>query len=207
VAWYSVHLNSSIWIDIRRPVPDAALVMQRYNSAPTRARTAPPRRKACEDCSKSKRRCDLDLPACSRCSKLGLDCHYHVPPRKAIGRAKFAAVDDLDTANSCPPQLDVDVLDDCLHYNESLDLPFMEEPPKSGPVTYPMDLLLNSEVMSIADPVSIDLFNPNGSRLHYTIEIFKSSPARIVHENSTSWCHSLLYKDLMPKSMHGTSFL
>lgn len=35
-----------------------------------------PYRKACDKCIKSKRRCDLAVPACSRCSLRSLDCHY-----------------------------------------------------------------------------------------------------------------------------------
>ncbi|RAK96936.1 Zn(II)2Cys6 transcription factor domain-containing protein [Aspergillus ibericus CBS 121593] len=36
----------------------------------------PPRKKACQSCTKSKVRCDLERPACSRCRSLGRPCEY-----------------------------------------------------------------------------------------------------------------------------------
>jgi hypothetical protein len=36
----------------------------------------PPRRKSCAVCIKAKRRCDLGLPACLRCTQRKLDCRY-----------------------------------------------------------------------------------------------------------------------------------
>lgn len=173
-------------------------------------RDAPPRRKACEDCSKSKRRCNLGIPACSRCSKLGFVCHYQVPPQRAIGQATAPEDASLETVRTCQPQLEVDgdVLTDAppLPYGGDLDLPFTDEAFNPGTPLYPADMLSRPEVVPSINAVTIDLFNPVESRLYHTVELFKSSPSRMVRENSTSWCHALLYKDYMPKTMHGTSF-
>ncbi|KAL4874273.1 hypothetical protein BJY04DRAFT_226330 [Aspergillus karnatakaensis] len=48
------------------------------------ARTAnkkqrPPRKKACTSCTRSKVRCDLERPACTRCKSLGRACAYTTP--------------------------------------------------------------------------------------------------------------------------------
>lgn len=43
-----------------------------------RSQRAPPRKKACNNCTKSKVRCDLERPACSRCRSRGQVCEYSV---------------------------------------------------------------------------------------------------------------------------------
>ncbi|PYI11944.1 hypothetical protein BO78DRAFT_457212 [Aspergillus sclerotiicarbonarius CBS 121057] len=40
----------------------------------------PPRKKACQSCTKSKVRCDLERPACSRCRSLRRPCEYPTGP-------------------------------------------------------------------------------------------------------------------------------
>jgi hypothetical protein len=166
--------------------------MQSESTSTGRCRQAPPRRKACEDCSKSKRRCDLATPARSRCSKLGLVCHYLVPPQRAIGRASATATAGLETAMNGLPPLDDDILAEALLYTEDLDLPFMDDALNSGSQTFPITPQSSSKVATLSNAVTVDLFNPAGSRLHYTVEIFKSAPSRLVSENSTPWCHALL---------------
>jgi hypothetical protein len=148
------------------------------------------------------------MPACSRCSKLGFVCHYQVPPRQAIGHAAATEESGLETGSNCLPplELDDDVLADAFPYGGDLDLPVMSEAFKPHTPTYPMDMLSRPGVIPIPNAVTIDLFNPVESRLYHTVELFKSSPSRMVRENSTPWCHALLYKDHMPKSMHGMSF-
>lgn len=46
-------------------------------TSPSRKRQrAPPRKKACSNCTRSKVRCDLERPACSRCRSRGQNCEY-----------------------------------------------------------------------------------------------------------------------------------
>ncbi|OOF91400.1 hypothetical protein ASPCADRAFT_155117 [Aspergillus carbonarius ITEM 5010] len=45
-----------------------------------RGHRPPPRKKACQGCTKSKVRCDLERPACSRCRSLGRPCEYPARP-------------------------------------------------------------------------------------------------------------------------------
>ncbi|KKK18307.1 hypothetical protein P175DRAFT_0481575 [Aspergillus ochraceoroseus IBT 24754] len=52
----------------------------RYTArTPRRKCSAPPRKKACGSCTKSKVRCDLERPACSRCRSLRRVCQYATP--------------------------------------------------------------------------------------------------------------------------------
>ena len=50
-------------------------LLRRHLTREQRSRNNPklPRQKACQECSKSKARCDLDYP-CSRCRKKGKEC-------------------------------------------------------------------------------------------------------------------------------------
>ncbi|KAH8811628.1 hypothetical protein F5884DRAFT_282783 [Xylogone sp. PMI_703] len=46
-------------------------------------KVAPPRKKACSQCSNGKIRCDMRRPRCSRCMKKGLSCVYAAPAAAA----------------------------------------------------------------------------------------------------------------------------
>ena len=65
----------------------------------------PPRRKSCTCCIKAKRRCDLGLPACLRCSQRGLECKYPpapAPKRKATKAGRPADSSPADTDEGQP---------------------------------------------------------------------------------------------------------
>ncbi|PYH99764.1 hypothetical protein BO71DRAFT_468027 [Aspergillus ellipticus CBS 707.79] len=47
---------------------------------PNRGERPPPRKKACQSCTRSKVRCDLERPACSRCRSLDRPCEYPSHP-------------------------------------------------------------------------------------------------------------------------------
>ncbi|KAH8812171.1 hypothetical protein F5884DRAFT_304382 [Xylogone sp. PMI_703] len=53
------------------------------HTPPKRTTEAPPRRKSCAVCIKTKRRCDQRLPACSRCVARHIQCTY---PSLSLGR-------------------------------------------------------------------------------------------------------------------------
>ncbi|KAL2832538.1 hypothetical protein BDW59DRAFT_180990 [Aspergillus cavernicola] len=44
-----------------------------------REKKRPPRKKACNSCTRSKVRCDLERPTCARCKSLGRACEYATP--------------------------------------------------------------------------------------------------------------------------------
>ncbi|TFK54876.1 hypothetical protein OE88DRAFT_1653418 [Heliocybe sulcata] len=53
---------------------------QRSSSVQRTNSRAPPRKKACQNCTTAKTRCDLQRPTCLRCHTRGITCHYSVPP-------------------------------------------------------------------------------------------------------------------------------
>jgi hypothetical protein len=59
--------TTSIRITMEPPQPESQEVLVHRSST---------RRKACTRCVKAKRRCNLTLPACSRCRTRSLDCIY-----------------------------------------------------------------------------------------------------------------------------------
>lgn len=66
----------------------------RYSTNPNKGKQrAPPRKKACQNCTKSKVRCGLEKPVCSRCRSKGRTCQY--PP----GRVATPEIEDTGVAN------------------------------------------------------------------------------------------------------------
>ncbi|KAK9312625.1 hypothetical protein V1522DRAFT_234122 [Lipomyces starkeyi] len=51
------------------------------------SRRAPPRKKACKQCTEAKARCDLEKPHCFRCKGRGLPCLYTSPSTTITGTA------------------------------------------------------------------------------------------------------------------------
>ena len=52
-----------------------------------RNKQRPPRKKACNNCTKSKVRCSLEKPVCSRCQSSGRTCEY---PTSALGQSSLS---------------------------------------------------------------------------------------------------------------------
>jgi hypothetical protein len=203
--------------------------MQSSTNTSTELKRPLPRRKACGECFKSKRRCDQHLPACSRCSKQRLACHYLVSPplprptgsgSNAAGASEVDITTPRDNTAPPPPLLDGDIPVQDLPYSHELDLGFWNEAFMSDAQTSPTALHPSPPAdilqwtpkeplaeVAVTDPVSSDLFNAATSRLNYAIDMLKAAPSRMVLENSTPWCHALLYNDQMPKSMHGTLYM
>ena len=59
------------------PTPTALTMTPAQQKKPKQPR--PPRKKACKSCTRSKVRCNLERPSCSRCRTLGKTCEYAVP--------------------------------------------------------------------------------------------------------------------------------
>ncbi|PYH70935.1 Zn(II)2Cys6 transcription factor domain-containing protein [Aspergillus vadensis CBS 113365] len=58
-----------------------------------KSQSRPPRRKACSNCIKSKVRCTLDRPACSRCRVTGRNCDYGTTTL-ALGQRNFSRLQE-----------------------------------------------------------------------------------------------------------------
>lgn len=160
----------------------------------------PPRRKSCEACRAAKRRCDLALPTCFRCSQRGLACAYPGLPPDQIPELL-----GLLNEPERPKQFIFDA--------PVFDLPAVEvvqpsplqyQPPGTGTaaVVYFNDQQGMTHVRT-SNPVLLSALM--SSRFEYPVDTLKDVPRMMVMENQTPWSHPELYNDGMPKVMQGTS--
>ncbi|RSL51835.1 hypothetical protein CEP53_008297 [Fusarium sp. AF-6] len=179
-------------------------------------RNPPPRRKSCAACTKAKRRCDFAAPACLRCSQRCIPCHY--PSRTPRGQTTTTSSSSPETimpglltnesASSTPPavgQLDEPIVDDFNAVIADIDTNFNELASFGVP--------LDDATLDLIQP-SLELLPPSTrefgaipeaitSRLKFSIAEIQKAPSTMVLENQTPWCHALLYKNEMPRSMQG----
>ncbi|KAL4922377.1 hypothetical protein BDW62DRAFT_217265 [Aspergillus aurantiobrunneus] len=154
----------------------------------------PPRRKSCDACRAAKRRCNLALPACFRCTRRNMACVYpglpapdqmpellelltaqDVPDASCVEQFSFAAPPVVALGHDSDPlsqgTAPVVFLDD---HHELI-------PVRSGAA------ILRSELMS--------------SRFQYAMDTLKDTPRMMVEENQAPWSHAQLYRTGMPKAM------
>lgn len=138
-----------------------------------------PRRKSCTACAKAKRRCDLALPVCSRCSLRQLDCCYPLLMQATAVSSiptppDFNSLDSLMTLPPTPPQ----------------------QPEFCHIYGVDDTMLLNAPTFPLLPPAAV-------SRVQFAFKQIQDAPRMMVLENQTAWCHPLLYRDKMPQSMQG----
>lgn len=173
------------------------------------------RRKSCEACKTTKRRCDLSFPFCSRCVSKNLSCVY--PGRQASAYPDFAEGAPVNA----------------LWQQNSMTLSFFDSPevyPVRNPMTGHQSSLTtiddgqrqhhmpeNQWLAALGRAASIpsyDLLAPRArppkplsevvaSRFQFAIDVLKDTPRLMVIENQTAWCHPHFYKNHMPKAMKG----
>ena len=177
---------------------------------------APPRRKSCEACKVSKRRCDVAFPACSRCVQRKIHCVY--PGRQPMPYMDLdLEIPTLDEFADPCPSFPVDVPTDI-----DIDLLTSQEfVPPTEPIrvepgyTYSQPQNLWSTPSQVVPlQTNFGISNPRArppkplsevvaSRLQYSIDILKDAPRSMVAETKTPWCHPQLYKIHMPRVMQG----
>jgi hypothetical protein len=64
---------------------------------------APPRKKACKQCTKGKLRCGLQRPCCSRCQSRNLPCNYLISGPQVLITSPNARVDAAESERSVTP--------------------------------------------------------------------------------------------------------
>lgn len=211
--------------------------MSQYTSLSSVERdNPPPRRKACAGCIKAKRRCDLGLPACTRCAQRRIACQYTSTPATSLPHSSFMpsgptytqiqglglpldgqpspawteapSITPVDQSTSGSSQ-DFSFNDlDSLNYvdwdtsNTTLD-ELLE--PGALSCNTPAELVAktlrrpNIGISSDYDVVAVAV----QTRLAYGIEQIMAAPKMMVLESQTPWCHPLLYRNGMPRSMQG----
>lgn len=64
---------------------------------------APPRKKACKQCTKAKVRCGLERPCCGRCQSRDLPCKYLTPGPELLTRSGSSRVNVIEPHQPVPP--------------------------------------------------------------------------------------------------------
>lgn len=180
-------------------------------------RNPPSRRKSCAACTKAKRRCDFAVPACLRCSQRCIPCQY--PSRTPRGQSTTTNSSSSpetiipglltnESASSTPlavSQLDEPIVEDFNAVIADIDTNFNE--------LTSFDVHLDDTTLDLIQP-ALELSPPSTrefgaipeaviGRLKWSIAEIQKAPSTMVLENQTPWCHALLYKNEMPRSMQG----
>ncbi|ORX94935.1 hypothetical protein BCR34DRAFT_620034 [Clohesyomyces aquaticus] len=162
------------------------------------------RQKSCLECAKSKRRCDLRVPTCLRCSKQSLTCSYPPPPPSndtPIWETPGTIVNDELF------QFNMQALPSS-HEVGHLDFDFAA----GGDAADALNDLLNTEndeevQVARGNYVQGKYFSASHisdmayCRIVYSIEQLKLGPTSMVLENQTPWSHPLLYHEYMPRCL------
>ncbi|TVY61865.1 Transcription factor gsfR2 [Fusarium oxysporum f. sp. cubense] len=175
-------------------------------------RNPPSRRKSCTACTKAKRRCDFALPACLRCSQRQISCQY---PTRTIRGQLTPQSESPETVSPCllsnepSPEVSgsfpisgsiiedfnaiISRIDASSNGLDTFDLPLED-----------VALELAQQPLTLTGPSTQDFGNVSAhilNRLQWAVDEIKEAPKKMVLENQTPWCHPLLYKDAMPRSM------
>ncbi|KAF5011583.1 hypothetical protein FDECE_2304 [Fusarium decemcellulare] len=171
----------------------------------------PVRRKSCDACKKSRRRCDQARPTCQRCLRRNIECRYphasQAPTRRrpeavdeiVSGPQRLTSFDNVGTpyTPSCLGMLDsiLEPTDDSIYqlFHESLDCNTPSPHPTwSNPrlLTTAQDALNRSQLVAVPQ-----VGRAITSRLQYAMDKILAAPSQMVLENQTPWCHAHLYDD------------
>ncbi|KAL2065991.1 hypothetical protein VTL71DRAFT_2062 [Oculimacula yallundae] len=141
------------------------------------------RRKACAGCVKAKRRCDLTLPACSRCINRNISCSYN--------DTKFAI---CEQANTVPPEPQITQIIPTWPI-----IPFT--PPPEPIVELDLDMNLGYESIFSSPYASFpfpQLVVTDPFQIEYCVSELQRSIETLVLEGRTPFIHPDLYSDSMP---------
>ncbi|KAL4864745.1 hypothetical protein BDV12DRAFT_8603 [Aspergillus spectabilis] len=162
----------------------------------------PPRQKACDACRAAKRRCDLALPGCFRCTRRNMACVYPGLPASDQISELLALINEHegpDTACS-----------DQFVFPSVSTAPVLDPPPQtlspweSHLQRDPSDVVYlhpNHELKHLRTKTTIPLSALVETRFQYAIATLKNTPRMMILENQTPWSHRELYSDGMPKVM------
>ncbi|KAL2870360.1 Zn(II)2Cys6 transcription factor domain-containing protein [Aspergillus lucknowensis] len=166
----------------------------------------PPRRKSCEACRAAKRRCDLALPTCFRCTRRRVACVYPGLPAPDLVPELLALLGQPEALESpCVAQFTIDtppIFEPVLletHTQEPMRPPLVEHQPQTGPVSLIHQQC--AQLTHVRTRPGLDLPDLIASRFQYAIDTLRDTPRRMVVENQTPWSHRELYADGMPKVM------
>ncbi|KAF4496036.1 C6 finger domain containing protein [Fusarium agapanthi] len=177
-------------------------------------RNPPSRRKSCTACTKAKRRCDFALPACLRCSQRQISCQYptrtirgQLTPQSESPETEPHSLLSIETSPQVSGSFPISwsIIEDFNTIISRIDAS------SNGLDTFdiPLEdvaLELAQQPLALTGPSTQDFGNVSAhvlNRLQWAVDEIKEAPKKMVLENQTPWCHPLLYKDAMPRSMQG----
>ncbi|OCL11977.1 hypothetical protein AOQ84DRAFT_170896 [Glonium stellatum] len=143
------------------------------------------RRKSCGECAKAKRRCDMQMPRCQRCTKKNIDCRY---PRSGPPISEVPI-----------PELDFPWLDDLLRAPETAAwADVLAEPALSN--YHPT----NSDGTSLPDFLQIEppsMTTLARQEMTFAVRQFKTYPEKWLKEGKAPFIHRCLYATNMPRAL------
>ncbi|GKZ30293.1 hypothetical protein AbraIFM66950_008629 [Aspergillus brasiliensis] len=178
-----------------------------------------PYRKACTNCAKSKRRCDLSLPKCYRCRVRSLACQYHPvhsagapSPSVAAQEATLGgAVDTSPTELSSgrdlerPDQTSEEYIDTSVNNLLIEEASFL--PPFPDYNLDWTDIMKDIDVFRVPDRIGQGTSPANAvlagdifqERVVNAVKRLKAYPDLFVREGKTPFIHPGLYQDHLPE--------
>ncbi|KAL4966424.1 Zn(II)2Cys6 transcription factor domain-containing protein [Aspergillus stella-maris] len=157
------------------------------------------RRKSCNPCFRSRRKCNLAYPTCGTCRRTNKACQYAYPPvgaRTPSGSSNGALIAIDATEISSLDYLDTGAVSDLFN---------QYAPPQSGvtprfrlPSTPPDYVGISRFCGSLGDVQPIE---GSTASWQWVIDKFKSYPDAFARQASTIFIHEDLYSDTMPRSM------
>ncbi|KAH6888000.1 hypothetical protein B0T10DRAFT_489281 [Thelonectria olida] len=173
-------------------------------------RNPPPRRKSCAACIKAKRRCDMALPACLRCSQRRIACSY--PSRPARAQLPISSQPAtmpgllIDDETCLTPSTGGQIEGSCDDFNSvtaTIDTGFVDLPSFELSLSdEALDLIEQSSTVAPLSTKELDSIpDVIANRLQWSIDQIRKAPSTMVSETQTPWCHPLVYKDAMPRSI------
>jgi len=162
--------------------------------------------KACDACVKAKRKCDMRLPQCGRCSQKQVNCRYKNEPLPGkSGGAESHGKAHQGVASQASKDLGTTGHSSCSHAFGCWGcMEHLSSPSRS-------DGLEGFSVARLPPPNGLTLMQPtlyhamklksDKATADYLLAQLRSFPAMFVKSGSTPFIHPQLYRKSLPKSM------
>ncbi|RMZ71501.1 c6 zinc finger domain-containing [Pyrenophora seminiperda CCB06] len=195
---------------------------QGYGDDRSRTINSQGRQKSCSECVKAKRKCGLEQPHCSRCTRQHLSCIYPPQPRSQSTLPPIETPEvesDIGTTDSSGEMnifehtnlpFDFDMAAPTTIASDMLDFDFSAGASSLDVLTEMLDLPTNHHNQMAVYKTSSQARKPFSAahistlaqeKVAYSMKHFKSVPKMMVEKNCTPWAHPMLYDEYMPRSI------
>ena len=151
-------------------------------------------RKSCEACVKAKRRCDAQLPQCSRCFNKALTCSYDNEPlaNQEERPISFASAVTTTCEMTRGPN-------DPAHNWHSILSPFTHAP-RLTQSTHELRLW-NTECLLYEPAMTSIPLHSDDATVQYLVNQLKEIPFMFARERCTPFIHSQIYEEWLPRQI------